>query len=995
MENYIYIKLSDNLENALYQLVSARVISEYQEKKLVIDTNCIYKDTIFKNYNFKNINCRNTYNENIEGPYNIFKTRFYRNNLQLIGDFKNINLFKNSIDEFEQTLNITSFENIYHKWKKEIISDNKNNNNNSLNLFSNKYVNSVEHRGGWKDVIKSLYDNKILDVDDADYYLIDIIEDFFLQNTNRTINKPWYGIIHSTYFVPEFSNYSNLNDILNNEKFKNNLKNCKLLITFSNFIKEKILEYNLGINVIALKHPIDNNNLVLFDIDKFIDNKNKHIVMLGKQLRKLSTIYLLKTTYKKTWLPGTIIHINKQIDDAKNELLYLGKNNINFDEVEIKYFKNYQDYDNYILNNIIIIDLWDANANNSIIECLIRNIPFFVTKLNPVVEYLGDDYPMYFNSINELEDKINNLTELYSKTYEYLKNIKKDDLSLNYFISSLKTIINETNNKNNLEIIYSKIKEHNNWTYVENQLKYLEKLNFTEKITFIPFFDTFILDNGVSHDINKNKIYENWIGILHNPDLSCVYPENDLFKKQKFINYLKLCKGLFVMSDELKNIIIKTFNPNFFIEVLYHPLPDKIIDEWDFKKFISNDKKKIIQVGNWLRKTYAIFKIKTEIDIQKTIIPYTERTEAELIFWKKFDNIEIFDDEYNQVLKLNYLHENDYLKLFSDNIMFLDLYNSTANNIILESIKSNCPLIINNNLNVNAYLGKDYPLYYNSYDEIPKLLTNEKLLETNNYLKNLNKEKFDINYFIKNIINILKDNKIINQHIMPIKNIIDDIPIFYINLKRANDRKVLIEDILSKNNLIYERIDAIDGLNLNMVDLKKIYNFRKISINEIACTLSHIKAIKTAYEKNLEYALIFEDDCSFEYLEFKKKKIKELINLNNDWEIIQLSMICAENVYNCIIKYKDEITKSMFGSTGLVAYIINKKGMKKVIEFFDKTKNLGIADEIIFKICNTYLTIPYFTQYCNRFKSDIRENDGLIFQNESKIRWDNYIKKYN
>jgi hypothetical protein len=67
--------------------------------------------------------------------------------------------------------------------------------------------------------------------------------------------------------------------------------------------------------------------------------------------------------------------------------------------------------------------------------------------------------------------------------------------------------------------------------------------------------------------------------------------------------------------------------------------------------------------------------------------------------------------------------------------------------------------------------------------------------------------------------------------------------------------------------------------------------------------------------------------------------------------------------------------------------------MEKIIKYFDSTKNLGIADEIIFKLCKTYLTIPYFTQYCNKFDSDIRDKEGLIFQNESKVRWDCFIKK--
>lgn len=217
-------------------------------------------------------------------------------------------------------------------------------------------------------------------------------------------------------------------------------------------------------------------------------------------------------------------------------------------------------------------------------------------------------------------------------------------------------------------------------------------------------------------------------------------------------------------------------------------------------------------------------------------------------------------------------------------------------------------------------------------------------------------------------------------------------PILYINLDRAVDRKNKMEEILINNNLNFTRIQAIDGTKLDKAELKKMYNFRKMSINEVACTLSHIKAIQYAFDNNYENALIFEDDCSFEYLEYKKDTLKELIKINNDWEIIQLGIISDENIQNYLIQMlsKNKLIKSSYYFLGTVAYIINKKGMEKILNYFLKTKNISIADEYIYKLTNTYLTIPYFTQYYNEFRSDIR--DDLTFQNKSKEMWDNVIK---
>lgn len=766
---YIYIKLSDNLENALYQLISANIIAEYQEGILVIEESCKYKNDIFQKYHFKNIVCRNMYNEKNSGDYNCFKIKFYKYNLELVGEFKNINLFINHVDGFIKTLVTDNYKTEIDSWLKQI--DNyklltyRSDNIIKLNLFSNKYVNSVEHRGGWKNIITYLFDSELLSLNDTNYYLIDMIENY-INDKNLIIKKKWFGFIHSTSYVPNFLNIPTVTNIVQSIFLKNNKKSCLGLITFSSNIKEILDNSNLNINILYVKHPIDHTDIKLCDIDNFINNPNKQIVLLGKQLRKSSSIYLLDTIYTKVWLPGTKKYIESSINNLKKELVYLNKhiNDINFNSVNIKYFESHTEYDNFILDNIIIIDLWDTNANNSIIECLIRNIPFFVSKLIGTIEYLGADYPMYFESIIELENILNNqdINILYKKTYNYLKYIDKSDLDLKHFNFELGNFI--MSNVNKIEMIYSNIKEHNNWSYIEKYLfDKLNKICFLEKIIFIPFVDIFILDNttiSTDNNINNSKNL-NWIGIIHNPILKNIYPENDIFVKKKFLNYLNYCKGLFVMSNELKEFIIKEFNPSFFVEVIHHPLPNIEVNKWNYDSYIQNENKKIIQVGNWLRKTYGIFKINVQQSFTKAITPFGERTQNELKFWSNKDKITISESEYNSVIKFAFIEDKKYIELFKNNLFFLDLYDSTANNIILECIKANCPIIVNNNSSVKNYLGDTYPLYYKNYDNINDLLTNENILKAHKYLENLDKGNLTNEYMFQNIFNVLKINKII------------------------------------------------------------------------------------------------------------------------------------------------------------------------------------------------------------------------------------------
>jgi hypothetical protein len=39
MDKKVYIKLDENLNSALYQLISAKIIANYQDKELIIEKN--------------------------------------------------------------------------------------------------------------------------------------------------------------------------------------------------------------------------------------------------------------------------------------------------------------------------------------------------------------------------------------------------------------------------------------------------------------------------------------------------------------------------------------------------------------------------------------------------------------------------------------------------------------------------------------------------------------------------------------------------------------------------------------------------------------------------------------------------------------------------------------------------------------------------------------------------------------------------------------------
>jgi len=90
---------------------------------------------------------------------------------------------------------------------------------------------------------------------------------------------------------------------------------------------------------------------------------------------------------------------------------------------------------------------------------------------------------------------------------------------------------------------------------------------------------------------------------------------------------------------------------------------------------------------------------------------------------------------------------------------------------------------------------------------------------------------------------------------------------YVINLKRSTDRWLHIHEHLSDLGIVHQRVGAIDAQlhNLNNSGYDVIRNkneyFAPLKNTEIACYLSHIKALKQFLDDpSVEYALILEDD---------------------------------------------------------------------------------------------------------------------------------------
>jgi hypothetical protein len=305
-----------------------------------------------------------------------------------------------------------------------------------LNLGNQKFVLFGQHRSGWNFAIKS-----IRNLHNPHGILFDAyIERTFAWNPAgiKPHEEPWVGFIHVPPEVPSwFPGKQSNQEIFKSKAWNISLPYCKGLFTLSAYHK-KNLEKLFDFPINNLFHPTE-FPAVTWSWEKFRQNNDKKIVQVGWWLRKLASIYLLRISgYQKIFLrkdeAGIDDLLKREIEnsfstDAFNPKLLQSVNVLNF--------LSNQKYDQLLAENIIFLDLYDASANNAIIECIARNTPILVNPIEPVIEYLGPEYPFYFNSLEEAGKKAGDM-DLIKLTHEYLVDFDgKRKLHAEYFRESL------------------------------------------------------------------------------------------------------------------------------------------------------------------------------------------------------------------------------------------------------------------------------------------------------------------------------------------------------------------------------------------------------------------------------------------------------------------------------------------------------------------------------------------------------------------------------
>ncbi len=271
------------------------------------------------------------------------------------------------------------------------------------------------HQRGWKYVIELL---KFHLHSPGGIKFISSVDDAVVNG--EIVKEPWVGFLHQ---VPDTQGrwFPDLGRLFASSVWRENLRYCKGLFVLSEYVRKFVMEQVKNVPVCKLYYPAAPAR-VTFDSESFKIRERKRLIHIGQYLRNYQAFYDLEAPeYEKVLLH----HHGVNTDQINTN-----------DSVAVVRSLSPQDYDNIFSDSVIFLNLKDASANTTLVECIAANTPILVNRVGGVAEYLGDEYPLYYVDLEEASRKAAEL-ELVTSASHYLKTYSiKALLAKRHFLDS-------------------------------------------------------------------------------------------------------------------------------------------------------------------------------------------------------------------------------------------------------------------------------------------------------------------------------------------------------------------------------------------------------------------------------------------------------------------------------------------------------------------------------------------------------------------------------
>lgn len=268
------------------------------------------------------------------------------------------------------------------------------------------------------------------------------------------------------------------------------------------------------------------------------------------------------------------------------------------------------------------------------------------------------------------------------------------------------------------------------WAYALDALTPLMKPNGVLLDSFIEA--TFCWDLQKNQELGALPYRRDWIAFIHNPPGIPVWHDFDsapqtIFKLPAWQASQPYCRGIYAFSETM----CAWLKQQTEIPVAFAVHPAEPTDLcFSMESFLANPSRRIIQIGSWLRRLHSIALLKAPL--RKTLLSPRPVSDPRLQFLIKREaehDSAARNADWSSVEFLVHQSAREYDLLLTNNIVFLDLYDTVVNNTILECIVRRTPVVCNRLAALEELLGSGYPLFFSNLEEAADKAQDLSLIE--------------------------------------------------------------------------------------------------------------------------------------------------------------------------------------------------------------------------------------------------------------------------
>ena len=294
-------------------------------------------------------------------------------------------------------------------------------------LLNRRILGVGEHRSGWPLVMHHLSKNA-----GGEILLDDFVEQSFVYPLGRlpAHKKPWVGFIHHPAETVHWQEYLALEYLFAQEGWQKSVPYLIGMICLSESLAQRMRREYPGIPVKVIKHPTQ------MKVPQW--RGGNRLLQAGACGRNIRLIYQFPAC--EGWNKVRLL-ANSPWMTTQDQKCAFYTTRVELDST-VQRIRRVDDktYDELLASSVVICELIVASANNVIIECIARATPIIVNRHTAAIEYLGEDYPLYFDDPEEIPGMLS--SEKLFAANAHLKALQKEPwLQVDKFVEDVSSFI--------------------------------------------------------------------------------------------------------------------------------------------------------------------------------------------------------------------------------------------------------------------------------------------------------------------------------------------------------------------------------------------------------------------------------------------------------------------------------------------------------------------------------------------------------------------------